>query len=227
MIYIRSIPSINLPVNTHFLTVIFKAIVSSWIIMSIFQLSLVSISETLGDIATVCNDTVLRLHTINATLIGSVNMKERITAMCFSTAPEGVSVNVLATGLETGVIKWVIVFHLSVSVGQMCSCTSFQIIFYCRLWSTWDLSPVTDIINTSISCPIIRWVAIVTGVLFLYVIVVWIINGDYDFSLTYSFDSQHLYGSVSDGNVYIWEAVSSSGAIKTPKFLNLTAVNWT
>jgi len=91
----------------------------------------VAISSTLGDVATVCvtkECSVLRLHTINATSVGSVNVKERISAVCFSTAPEGVSVNVVATGLESGVIK---------------------------LWSTWDLTPVMDIINASINCPIV------------------------------------------------------------------------
>lgn len=87
----------------------------------------------MGDIATVCDAkdySILRLHTVNATLVGTVKVaaEERISAVCFSTAPEGVSVNVVATGLENGVIK---------------------------LWSTWDLSPVMDIINDAISCPII------------------------------------------------------------------------
>lgn len=47
----------------------------------------------------------------------------------------------------------------------------------------------------------------------------------YGFSIAYSFDSQHLYASGSDGTVYIWESTNSSGVGKTPKFLNLTAVN--
>lgn len=71
---------------------------------------MVAISETLGDIATVgheeYNGSVLRLHTINATLVGTVTLKERITALCFSTAAEGVSVNVIATGLHDGVIRF-------------------------------------------------------------------------------------------------------------------------
>ncbi|XKL66859.1 hypothetical protein PGB90_010279 [Kerria lacca] len=153
MIYVRTIPSIDLPLN------------------------IVTVSETLGDIATIAyndfdNNSVLRLHTLNATLVGTVFIKERVTAACFSNAPEGISVNVIATGLNNGVI---------------------------RLWSTWDLSPVSDISNSVINSPII--------------------------SLTYSYDSLHLYASVSNGNVFIWESTNANGTIKTPKFLNLTAIN--
>ncbi len=76
-----------------------------------FQLNIACVSETLGDIATVGYNksdfsSELRLHTINATFIGSVNLKERITSICFSTALEGISVNVVATGLQDGVIRY-------------------------------------------------------------------------------------------------------------------------
>lgn len=68
-----------------------------------------TVSDTLGDIASVCyndnKDCILRLHTINATLVNTVTVPEPITALCFSTAPEGVSVNVIATGHSNGMIR--------------------------------------------------------------------------------------------------------------------------
>ncbi|XP_034250095.1 lysosomal-trafficking regulator isoform X2 [Thrips palmi] len=111
----------------------------------------------------------LSLHTVNAALVGTVNISEQITAVCFSTAPEGLSVNVIATGLFNGSI---------------------------RLWSSWDLSPVREISSPGLTYPII--------------------------SLTYSQDSQHLYASSSDGVVAIWEGGGIKAANKTPKFFNLT-----
>lgn len=111
----------------------------------------------------------LALHTVNAAFVGVVNISEQITAVCFSTAPEGLSVNVIATGLFNGSI---------------------------RLWSSWDLTLVREIISPALSYPII--------------------------SLTYSLDSQHLYASSSDGVVAIWEGGGIKGVNKTPKFYNLT-----
>ncbi|GFG30500.1 hypothetical protein Cfor_08123, partial [Coptotermes formosanus] len=101
--------------------------------------NLVSVSETLGDVALVSNvnagavetalgGSVLSLYSINAVLVGTVATRESITALCFSGAPEGVSVNIIAAGLANGAI---------------------------RLWSTWDLSPVREITTSFISRPII------------------------------------------------------------------------
>ena len=79
--------------------------------------NLVSVSETLGDIAMVSSanagtleaplgGSLLRLHSINAVPIGTVATRDNITAICFSGAPEGVSVNVIAAGLANGVIRY-------------------------------------------------------------------------------------------------------------------------
>ncbi|XP_018118608.1 lysosomal-trafficking regulator isoform X3 [Xenopus laevis] len=82
----------------------------------------VSASETTGDIATVCDSvgggSDLRLWTVNGDLIGHVHCREIICSVAFSNQPEGVSVNVIAGGLENGIV---------------------------RLWSTWDLKPVREI----------------------------------------------------------------------------------
>lgn len=47
----------------------------------------------------------MSLHTVNGELVGTVTTTEQITAVCFSTAPEGLSVNVIATGLFNGTIR--------------------------------------------------------------------------------------------------------------------------
>ncbi|XP_058507212.1 lysosomal-trafficking regulator isoform X4 [Solea solea] len=92
----------------------------------------VSASETSGDIATVCDSvgggSDLRLWTVNGDLIGHVHCREIICSVAFSNQPEGVSVNVIAGGLENGVV---------------------------RLWSTWDLKPVREITFSKSSKPII------------------------------------------------------------------------
>jgi hypothetical protein len=43
-------------------------------------------------------------------------------------------------------------------------------------------------------------------------------------SLTYSYDSQHLYASTDNGSVVIWGGSAAKGGSKTPKFLNLTTL---
>ncbi|XP_041921908.1 lysosomal-trafficking regulator isoform X3 [Alosa sapidissima] len=92
----------------------------------------VSASETTGDIATVCDSvgggSDLRLWTVNGDLIGHVHCREIICSVAFSNQPEGVSVNVIAGGLQNGVV---------------------------RLWSTWDLKPVREITFPKSNNPII------------------------------------------------------------------------
>uniref|UniRef100_A0A8C9W4Q6 Lysosomal trafficking regulator n=1 Tax=Scleropages formosus TaxID=113540 RepID=A0A8C9W4Q6_SCLFO len=92
----------------------------------------VSASETTGDIATVCDSvgggSDLRLWTVNGDLVGHVHCRETICSVAFSNQPEGLSVNVIAGGLENGVV---------------------------RLWSTWDLKPVREITFPKSSRPIV------------------------------------------------------------------------
>ncbi|KAG7492927.1 hypothetical protein MATL_G00019380 [Megalops atlanticus] len=92
----------------------------------------VSASEMTGDIATVCDSvgggSDLRLWTVNGDLIGHVHCREIICSVAFSNQPEGLSVNVIAGGLENGVV---------------------------RLWSTWDLKPVREITFPKSNKPII------------------------------------------------------------------------
>ncbi|KAL0267522.1 UNVERIFIED_CONTAM: hypothetical protein PYX00_009770 [Menopon gallinae] len=92
-----------------------------------------AVSNTLGDIACIsqsseesCN--VLQLYSINATFVESVVIKEMVTSVCFSSAPEGISVNVIACGLVNGCI---------------------------RLYSSWDLSPVREISNSYVNQSIV------------------------------------------------------------------------
>ncbi|XP_053461184.1 lysosomal-trafficking regulator isoform X1 [Nycticebus coucang] len=92
----------------------------------------VSASETSGDIATVCDSagggSDLRLWTVNGDLVGHVHCREIICSVAFSNQPEGISINVIAGGLENGIV---------------------------RLWSTWDLKPVREITFLKSNKPII------------------------------------------------------------------------
>ncbi|KAK8783119.1 hypothetical protein V5799_015550 [Amblyomma americanum] len=86
---------------------------------------LACISSTLGDIATVqaaegSQGSCLQVHTINGARVGQLSTEVAIEAICYSAAPEGTSINVLAAGCADGRI---------------------------RLWSSWDLSPVQDIFS--------------------------------------------------------------------------------
>ncbi|XP_011343929.2 lysosomal-trafficking regulator isoform X3 [Ooceraea biroi] len=109
-----------------------------------FAVHLLCISETLGDVAATyeipttddtiptANQSEMRVYTVNARAVGSVLSRGHITALCYSNAPEGVSVNVIATGLDNGVI---------------------------RLWSSWDLRLVREITSNMKGCGAIIAVA--------------------------------------------------------------------
>ncbi|KAG8197079.1 hypothetical protein JTE90_004345 [Oedothorax gibbosus] len=91
---------------------------------------LVTVSDTLGDIASSSNTndgSYLSVHTINGEAVGNVKVPDTITALCYSTSPEGISVNLIATGLHSGNI---------------------------RLWSSWDLKPVREIFHDRFRLPI-------------------------------------------------------------------------
>lgn len=79
-----------------------------------YAIHLLCISETLGDVAVTYEipelensvmSSNLRVYTMNARTVGSVLSRQRITALCYSNSPEGISVNVIATGLNNGLIR--------------------------------------------------------------------------------------------------------------------------
>lgn len=47
----------------------------------------------------------LRLWTVNGDLVGHVHCREIICSVAFSNQPEGVSINVIAGGLENGIVR--------------------------------------------------------------------------------------------------------------------------
>lgn len=108
-----------------------------------------------------------------------------ITSVCFSSAMEGISVNVVACGLANGII---------------------------RLWNTWNLTFVRDILNPAFRFPIIRLVSHFKNLLQFFKFI---------FSLTYSRDAQHLYAGCADGTVIVWESSGMKYDSHPPKFLNL------
>ncbi|XP_076389629.1 lysosomal-trafficking regulator mauve isoform X1 [Megachile rotundata] len=146
-----------------------------------YPIRLLSISETLGDIAVTydivgtrenaSSQSELKIFTINARAVGSVLSRRRITALCYSNAPEGVSVNVIATGLDNGVI---------------------------RLWSSWDLRLVREIMNGIKGCGAV-------------------------IAIAWALDQHHLYAVTEDFTVLIWEG-SKRLSNGTPKFVNLTSL---
>lgn len=147
-----------------------------------YPIRLLAISETLGDIAVTyeiskttenvsSSQSELKLFTINARAVGSVLSRRKITALCYSNAPEGVSVNVIATGLDNGVI---------------------------RLWSSWDLRLVREIVNGTKGCGAV-------------------------IALAWALDQHHFYAVTEDFVVLIWEG-SKRLSNGTPKFVNLTSL---
>lgn len=93
---------------------------------------------------------VIYVHTINGSLVGFVNCDTQVTAVCYSQAPEGISVNVIVAGLANGLI---------------------------RLYSSWDLSRVKEFHVSGLSLPIS--------------------------SLLYSRDNQLLYIAYEDGQLVV------------------------
>lgn len=70
---------------------------------------------------------VVYVHTINGSLIGFFNCYSQVTDVCYSNAPEGVSVNVIVVALMEGII---------------------------RLYSSWDLSGVKEFHVSGLNLPI-------------------------------------------------------------------------
>lgn len=62
---------------------------------------------------------MLRLWSINGTLVNKTRIESEITCLAYTTAPEGVYVNVIASGMKNGRIS---------------------------LWSSWDLSLIRDVV---------------------------------------------------------------------------------
>lgn len=78
-------------------------------------------TENIDDFVNVTVDmngkSLLRMHTINAKYISHITIPEKIFSVCYSYIKEGSGVNVIATGLENGII---------------------------RLWSSYDLSMIRE-----------------------------------------------------------------------------------
>ncbi len=93
--------------------------------------TVVAISKTSGDLATVCfkgeSRSKLTLFSVNGVLAATQECESAVLSLCFSPAPEGVSCNSLAAGFANGTV---------------------------RLWSSWDLSPVRDV-DTSQASPVV------------------------------------------------------------------------
>lgn len=73
------------------------------------EVSLLAMSETLGDWASVTPlgsvASVLRLYTINGALVDSAVTPSPVTALAFTSGPEGTAINVIATSMADGSIR--------------------------------------------------------------------------------------------------------------------------
>lgn len=127
--------------------------------------------------STIEEGSVIKLWTVNGRFIGQASCEYLINCLEFSAAPEGISVNVIATGLSNGAIRWACCpgdtfdsFLYSLKPPPPLprlppfrfmmltrSCKVVQKLTLCfqnnvlhlasgRLWSTWDLSHVQDIV---------------------------------------------------------------------------------
>ena len=59
----------------------------------------------LSEESTIEDGSVMKLWTVNGRFIGDVTCEHIINCLEFSSAPEGISVNVIATGLSNGAIR--------------------------------------------------------------------------------------------------------------------------
>ncbi|XP_057369283.1 lysosomal-trafficking regulator-like [Daphnia carinata] len=139
----------------------------------ILPVSQLAVSRNTADIACAVNlddqQSRLELRSVNGHLIGMTTTNPLITSLCFSSAPEGISINVVAAGLSNGRI---------------------------RLWDTWTLNVVRDIITDS-SLSIV--------------------------SLAYSSTSQHLLAARNDGSLLAWDSPHNhKKSPRYPPFINLT-----
>ena len=141
--------------------------------------ALVAVSRTLGDVACVIHQTSdtsrLELRSINGHLIAVTETSPLVTCVCFSSAPEGTSINVVAGALSSGVI---------------------------RLWNTWNLNPVRDIVA---NCGDVGVAGVAPFV-----------------NLAFSDDSQYLLAARNDGSVVVWESPHQKRSSRQPAFISLT-----
>ncbi|XP_076442605.1 lysosomal-trafficking regulator-like isoform X2 [Babylonia areolata] len=132
--------------------------------------TVVAVSSTLGDVASVSHlgmGSELQVSTINGSPVGRCRCEAVINSLAYSTAPEGRAVNVIAGGLNTGVV---------------------------RLWSSWDLTHLRDLLDDSaINRPIL--------------------------SVAYTVNSQALFVSLSDGTIAMWHTDQPSSPANAALFM--------
>ncbi|CAG9785371.1 unnamed protein product [Diatraea saccharalis] len=114
---------------------------------------------------------IIRVHTVNARFVGSVRVPEVVECACYSGAPEGVSVNVIAAGTRAGAL---------------------------RLYSSWDLRPLPP--RAASAAPAAPATAPPRA------------PAPPLLGLSYSSDSQVLFGWYGDGSAVAWESDPSKPA---------------
>jgi WD40 repeat protein len=163
----------------------------------ILPISQLAVSRNTADIACAVNhddqQSRLELRSVNGHLIGMTTTNPLITSLCFSSAPEGISINVVAAGLSNGRIRYLKIYQFVFLFFKLTLFSQFEKF---RLWDTWTLNIVRDIITDSI-------LSIV--------------------SLTYSSTSQHLLAARNDGSLLAWDSPHNhKKSPRFPPFINLT-----
>lgn len=140
-----------------------------------------NIDDFVNVTADVSGKSLLRLHTINAKYIAHVTIPEKILSICYSFVKEGVGVNVIAAGLEKGII---------------------------RLWSSWDLAPIREFLVSNFD--VIRWVNRRERHILITKSVLMTHSFHLCFSITYT-TYQHLVVLTSDNIIQVWDTPGLHG----------------
>lgn len=150
-------------------------------------------TENIDDFVNVSVDmngkSLLRVHSINAKYITHITTSERILSVCYSYVKEGTGVNVIATGLENGII---------------------------RLWSSYDLTMIRELVVSTFD--VLRYLNIFLRFVFIKDNLLIRLFGLFIFhfnSLCFS-THQHLVMLTSDNIIQVWDSAGLNG--NPPKF---------
>lgn len=109
-----------------------------------------AVSRTLGDIACVVHErsdsSRLELRNINGAFIAATSTSPLITSVCFSSAPEGTSINVVAAGLANGVVRLVSLSSFSFDVGFYLRFINCSFFLGCGIRGIWACYVILQVI---------------------------------------------------------------------------------
>ena len=98
---------------------------------------------------------MLRLWTVNGSPVARAEVLSRVTLLSYTSAPEGVFVNVVIGGLANGNIRSCAVTPPLGGLWPLVEVDTACLVL-CRLWSSWDLSVVWEM-----RCPLDKPISVV------------------------------------------------------------------